>query len=1098
MSQQEEDKKKKRRAALIILLLLIIIVAAAAALMAGSGDEKETHTVTVSIEGQGSSDPVGPITVDDGSSVSIAFAAADGWELSAVYVDGSIATTRDGVLTLSEVTADISVRAVFSERSTPAPTSYTLAVTTNDGGSADPTGASTRSVGETVRIAASPDDGYVIGDVKVDGTSVGAVNVVYVTMDSDHTVQIVFRAAVSTGDNADPTVSIDVDVVVTTRTTGGDTVGDDPYTGSFGTISPSGHVRVAYGGSLVVSMALNEGYALVSITAGGRAVDPALEFTVSDIRGSIAIEIVVSGPTFVITASAGAGGSISPTGETLVLIGCSQTFAISPGSGYRISSVTVDGASVGAVSSYTFEDVSTDHSISASFVRSSTPNPPTPTPTLRSLRIADAPSSVYVGDTPDFSGMSVTAVYSDGSTRSLTPSQYTLSPTPSRIDSAGTYTYTVSYGGVSRDVQVVAAVQQFTVAVSAGTGGTVSPTSLTVDRGTSYSVSDGVLTIGTTAVTATPFAGYDLSGWTLSTRTRSGTVSGDMTATASFVLHVYTVTVEQPSAGGTVSASATSGRMGDAIALTATPSAGYQFRQWSVTGAAVSGTETQTTITVGTSDITVSAIFEPIPVIVTVEVQGDGTVTQSSVSTVYGKTMAVSGSTLTIATESGSIGITAEPTAPSIFSQWALGGSVLTDTTLTQDVTVKAVFASLSSISISMEPTKRSYSVGETFDPSGMAIIATYSDGSTATVVYDAGAAGWSFTPSLATALTASDSSVQVSYYTASAVQVISVGPAVYTVTIQSSEHGSVSADLVSGASGTTVTLTVSPDTGYRLTTLTVGGSDVTSEASSGSYSFSLTADTTVSATFGPVPVESISLDPGTMVLGIGAGGAEERTIAVSYSPSYVIDSLRSVIWTSSDASVATVEADGKVTAVAAGTTTVTATLSSDSSITATCEVTVQDGMTVIVTKYMGQRTENGSRASFNESPGVALSSFSFDSSQMVPGMMQTVVVEVKNLTSSDLGISLKGVVTASGDGIADAFKATVVSGGSVVWSGSVKEMSEEGYIKLSDSLASGKDLTFALTLEFPSTGSVGEGSGNEAQGQSMTLRLEVTGSQPA
>jgi hypothetical protein len=71
--------------------------------------------------------------------------------------------------------------------------------------------------------------------------------------------------------------------------------------------------------------------------------------------------------TYNITASAGTGGSISPSGTVSVSPGASKTFNITPSARYRISRVTVDGASVGAASSYTFTNVTKNHTISATF-----------------------------------------------------------------------------------------------------------------------------------------------------------------------------------------------------------------------------------------------------------------------------------------------------------------------------------------------------------------------------------------------------------------------------------------------------------------------------------------------------------------------------------------------------------------------------------------------------------------------------------------------------------------------------------------------------------------------------------------------------------
>ena len=71
--------------------------------------------------------------------------------------------------------------------------------------------------------------------------------------------------------------------------------------------------------------------------------------------------------TYAITATAGTGGSISPSGSTSVTSGNSQTYTITPNSGYTISDVKVDGSSVGASSTYTFSSVTSAHTISATF-----------------------------------------------------------------------------------------------------------------------------------------------------------------------------------------------------------------------------------------------------------------------------------------------------------------------------------------------------------------------------------------------------------------------------------------------------------------------------------------------------------------------------------------------------------------------------------------------------------------------------------------------------------------------------------------------------------------------------------------------------------
>ena len=80
-----------------------------------------------------------------------------------------------------------------------------------------------------------------------------------------------------------------------------------------------------------------------------------------------------------ITATADEHGKIDPAGTITVPKGDNKTFTITPDSGYHIKDVLVDGKSVGAVSTHTFENVVDNHTIHATFARKHTPTPSTPT-----------------------------------------------------------------------------------------------------------------------------------------------------------------------------------------------------------------------------------------------------------------------------------------------------------------------------------------------------------------------------------------------------------------------------------------------------------------------------------------------------------------------------------------------------------------------------------------------------------------------------------------------------------------------------------------------------------------------------------------------
>jgi hypothetical protein len=72
--------------------------------------------------------------------------------------------------------------------------------------------------------------------------------------------------------------------------------------------------------------------------------------------------------TYSITTIAGAGGSISPSGSVSVNYSANQTFTIIPDRGYRIVDVKIDGASFGAISAYTFSNITNNHIIEANFI----------------------------------------------------------------------------------------------------------------------------------------------------------------------------------------------------------------------------------------------------------------------------------------------------------------------------------------------------------------------------------------------------------------------------------------------------------------------------------------------------------------------------------------------------------------------------------------------------------------------------------------------------------------------------------------------------------------------------------------------------------
>ena len=72
-------------------------------------------------------------------------------------------------------------------------------------------------------------------------------------------------------------------------------------------------------------------------------------------------------PIYTLTASAGAGGSLNPSGMVLANSGSNQVFSVIPSVGYSIADVNVDGVSQGPVGTFTFTNITASHAIAATF-----------------------------------------------------------------------------------------------------------------------------------------------------------------------------------------------------------------------------------------------------------------------------------------------------------------------------------------------------------------------------------------------------------------------------------------------------------------------------------------------------------------------------------------------------------------------------------------------------------------------------------------------------------------------------------------------------------------------------------------------------------
>ncbi|MES3004914.1 MAG: GBS Bsp-like repeat-containing protein [Patescibacteria group bacterium] len=130
-------------------------------------------------------------------------------------------------------------------------------------------------------------------------------------------------------------------------------------------ISPSSR-SVNNGSATTFTVTPSTGYGTPSVSGCSGSLS-GTTYTTGAITGACTVSATCALNSYTITASAGSGGTVSPAGATSKTYGSSQAYTISPSAGYYISDVLVNGSSVGAVSAYTFNNITSSQTISATF-----------------------------------------------------------------------------------------------------------------------------------------------------------------------------------------------------------------------------------------------------------------------------------------------------------------------------------------------------------------------------------------------------------------------------------------------------------------------------------------------------------------------------------------------------------------------------------------------------------------------------------------------------------------------------------------------------------------------------------------------------------
>jgi hypothetical protein len=437
-------------------------------------------TINSSAGANGSISPSGANSVVSGSNQTYTITPNAGYHVSDVTVDG-VSHGAITSYTFNNVTTDHTISATFAVNT------YTITTSPGANGAISPSSPSV-SHGANQSFLITPNTGYHVVDVVVDGASQGALG------------SYTFYNVTAAGHTISATFAVNVFVITTSP-------------GANGTISPPSP-GVGSGASQTLSITPNAGYHVASVTVDGMSQGALTSYTFSNVTSNHTISATFALNTYTITTSAGANGTISPSSPT-VNHGATQAFSITPNTNYHVASVMVDGASQGALTSYTFSSVTSSHTISATFA-------------LNTYTITTS-----AGANGTISPSSPSVSMGANQVLSITPSTgYHVSNVMVDGASLGALTsYTFYNVTANHTVSATFALNTYTITTSPGANGTISPSSPSVNHGANQTFSITPNTGYHVAAVIVDGVGQGaLTSWTFSNVIAAHTISASFAA----------------------------------------------------------------------------------------------------------------------------------------------------------------------------------------------------------------------------------------------------------------------------------------------------------------------------------------------------------------------------------------------------------------------------------------------------------------------------------------------------------------------------------------------------------------------------------------
>ena len=306
-------------------------------LVAHFQQQQQQYTISVSANPNNGGNLSGGGTFNQGASCTVHATANSGYTFVNWTEDGTQVSTN--VNYTFTVTGNRSLVAHFQQQQQ----QYTISVSANPNNGGSVSGGGTFNQGASCTVHATTNSGYTFVNWTENGTQVSTNANYTFTVTGNRSLVAHFQQQ-----QQQYTISVSAN-----PNNGGNVSGGGTYN---------------QGASCTVHATANSGYTFTNWTENGTQVSTNANYTFM-VTGNRNLVANFSQSIYTITATAGANGFITPSGTVVVAEGSNQTFTIIPDYGYEIYEVYVDGGHIGAPSSYTFQNVTSNHTIFATFIR---------------------------------------------------------------------------------------------------------------------------------------------------------------------------------------------------------------------------------------------------------------------------------------------------------------------------------------------------------------------------------------------------------------------------------------------------------------------------------------------------------------------------------------------------------------------------------------------------------------------------------------------------------------------------------------------------------------------------------------------------------